>query len=648
MAGELDLFAGSDAASASGDILAALYDADFAAELLQPMALGPLVPTRELRQIGGELSISAGTHSIYKPAGSYTAPTAPPTYKLYIAGVERNVNWSLGRQAMSISMGIGQWATCTFSVISTDGSYRPTQDQEIVVVDMVTGARVFGGIIDSPGEEGQDGTTIVWTEVQAVGYGSKLDRTVFARYYDLTFQWTPQLVVRDLFLTVPELLATGITVGQSTDGDQFTTEIILPWDTASANLRRLLEPSGLDFVVDEYAQLHIVSKTTGYGSAPFNITNTNGMIDSDSLKVRRLRGDYANRIVVIPDIREPGFWTDTCSGDQSVGLYNFFQSTYILNDKPIVQVNGVTKTVGEYWTNASLYDFTYVPGGNGVYSATSYGSGDEITISHPIPIQPAVIADDLAEQSSFGAVVAAIVQIRDVYDRARLVEIAEGLLDRRKVRPYAIEYRTQQQGVRTGQTQTVTTTRPQASGVTILIDQVSGSFVPTGSGGFFRWSVSGANNSVIGERSSVRTNQRIVDALKRPQDRNRQIFSWTIAGTVERLTNPGVLQLGDDSETLPHGALEVTRHGYIKEVRLRFETPPTTGSVQIKVFLNGTNIFAVGGYIEFLPVDAADTVTNYQFASRPLPVVPGDRLTAEVQADNATAKDGILEVEQQG
>ncbi len=566
--------------------------------------------------------------------------SASPAYLIYINGVLRSDKVSIAR-GLTISKTLGQWDNASFSVISTDGTYRPEIDQEVVIVQSSDGTRVFGGDIESPGEQHEDGTSIIWTNIKAVGYGARLDRRAVAVHYDTTITWQTITIINDLLVNHVADLGIRIGFGGPSVGSAYTTEIILQWGYVGDHIRKLAEPEGLDVVVDEYARLYLVSKTQGFASAPFNLTDSTENWDSNTMTVERLRGRYANEIIGLPDLREPGMWTDEYTGDEGIGLNSaWFPTTYIQNEKPVVLVNGTPKTVGVQGTGT--FDFTYNDGGFGVQGWATYTSAHTIKIIYPSPLQPAIVVRDEAEIASYGRVVSAVEQIKDVHDRDRMVEIFTGILTRRKVRPYSITYRTQEQGLRPGHTQTINTTQPLVSSLTVLIESVSGTYEPRANGGIFRWQVKCGNSPVVGEKSGVNTKIRVREALMRPQDRHRQVFSWDIAKTVDGLTNEGTTAM------VLHGSHEVTRPGYLKEIRLRFDDQPLTATVQAKVYLNAVSVTPAGQFVEFRPADVGTTVKVYNFTSQPFALAIGDRFTAEVITGDAAAKDGILEVEQQG
>jgi hypothetical protein len=592
-----------------------------------------------LQSLGTDFALLAGNGVIYNAATTLK-------YLIFINGVLRNSNHSLGRDSLNISSSLGNWPTASFTVISTDGTYRPVIEQEVIVIDAATGVRLFAGDIENPGEEHEDGTSIIWTQVKAVGYANRLDRIAFQAYYDTVIAWNTNSIINDIL--VVHAASAGIRYAGGALGSSFTAPLALTWDLTSSQIRKILDRDGLDFIVDAYRQLWIVSKTAGYEAAPFNLTDSTNNWDSNTMSVRPERARYANRVILIPDWREPGFWTDTWLGNQGPGAtVGFYLTTYILNDKPRVLVNGTVMRVGEYWASRATVDFTYVPGGHGVNSVATYGGGDTIEIQYPIPLQPAIIAEDTAEQTSYGRIVDAIIQVRDVTDRPQLVTLAAGELARRKVRPYVVEYTTRVNGLRPGQVQNINTTQPLVPNIDVLIDSVNGTFEPTASGGHFRWAITASNSQVQGEQSSVRTKQRIRAALLPPQDRHRTpiIVDLAMDPYPGFVGNEGLIRTGQ----VP-GVRNLDKPAYLKEVRLTFQRTATQlVTAQIDVRINGTTIFANSQYIEYPSTQASlTTVVKYDFASSPYITADGDVLTVWVITGDAALKNGKCEIEIQG
>lgn len=584
---------------------------------------------------GTTLTLLAGSHSLF------SASTAQSKYVFFINGVERTTAGVAADrpEACQIQSQLGSIPTCGLTITSKDGSYRPQIDQELVVIDRTTGARLFGGDIDYIEETNPDATDVIYSRVRAVGYASRLDRRIVSAYYDgVTIIWTTSSMIADILNThIPE---TGVVLANG-GGSVIDTEVIFQHVSGTQALRQLLDKDGLDFTVDEYKRLYLVNKSTGYESAPFNVTD-GANYDSDSMTVRRERGRYANRVGIRPDLREPGMWVDTFAGDDDFGV-GFYLTTYTLFEKPVVTLNGVVQTVGEYWLPHLSNTFTYVPNGVGVYASNPgiYSSSEVIEVSYPSPLQPITWAEDAAEIAANG-LVETVEEVKDVYSRDLLADIATGVLARLKVRPYVVDYSTRTNGLKPGQLQTINTTKPQVPNLSMVIDSVAGTYEPTADGGHFRWRVRTSNAQVQNEKNFIRTMQRVAAARIQPQDRHRTTIVIKLAQTVQGITNPGLTAI-----TVP-GDREIDKPGYIKEARLRFDTAPATTTVQVNVLINGTTIFPNGEYIEFRPADAGNTVSKRNFTSQPMAVADGDIVTCVVVTADSAAKDGTLELEIQG
>lgn len=613
------------------------------APVLRPLAAPRPITTgaRRLRQIGflsGELPVESGEHTIFSVGSGLQAGEL--RYRLYIEGADRTSEWSIAA-GTQITHQLGSPSTAAVTLIS---STRPDPDDVVVIIETTTGRRVFGGEIASVEEKNPDGTSLIFLRLDCVGFQARLDRAVVGAYFEEGFIiWSAASMTAELLREY--MPNTSISFGGGGGGDSYAYEVIIQYTTGSDAIRQVLQPWGLDFFVDNYAALYIIDPSIGFGAAPFSVSQGSGHVDSNSITVRRDRSRTVSRVAVRADLREPPSWTDEWAGGEEYGI-GFFRSKYRLNEKPVVYEDGVVQTVGEYAFNASNFDYTYVPGGYGVYRSAGSLSNPAITvtITYSIPLQPVYFVEDATALAAFG-VREAILDVKDVYERERWADIGAGELARRAQELYVVNYVTRSSDyLRPGMTQTISHARPLVPSQTFILDSVSGQFEGTANGGHFRWQVSAATAAIQG-RSAVRERQRIRYGLYQPQDRHRQVFAWDLAKTVDGLTNPGL------SAMALHGQHVVTRVGFLREVRLRFDIPPGTSTVQVDVYLtradaSPVSIFAAG-YAEFAPTDTG-IIYARTFTSQPFVLKPNDILTAEVITGDTAAMDGRLEVEQQG
>ncbi len=617
------------------------------APIVSPVPLAP--QPRTITWTSATLAIASGSGSIIFSIGSGVS-LGTLKYRLYIGGVDRTGEWYMANDS-SIGMQSSSNSTAVVSVRFFEGSgTRPNPDDEVVIIETTTGQRLFGGDLASVEEVSPDGTTMIVIRCNCVGFAARLDKRDIGAYYEPNaIFWTPALMVADLLREhVPE---EGIDWAGGDGGSAFLTEVIIQHTSATQAIRQVLQPWGLDFTVDAYKNLFVIDPTVGFGAAPFNISDGDTNHDTTGMTVRRDRSRIVTRVSVRSDLREPPMWTDTFTLDPSgVG---FYPSKYRLTDKPVVLEDGDPKSVAEYASSATSYDYTYVPDGYGVSRSAGNGGSHEIKIIYPIPLQPVYTVEDTAAVALYG-IREATIDVKDVYERERWAEIAAGELARRSAEFYAVSYPSRTSDLlRPGMSQTIALSRPLVPSRTFILDSINGSFVPTGSGGFWRWTVNANTGAIQGERNSVRTQQRIKAGLSQPQDRHRQVFAWDLAKTVDGLTNTGVALLDAANDPLPRGQVVITRVGFIYEVRLRFVTAPQNDPVELDVFLHRdsdppVSIFANGEFITYSPGDAGTVVRMFNFAAQPYVLKVGDRLSAQFMTAEPTAMDGILEVEQQG
>lgn len=607
------------------------------------------VTVRTITWTSATLTLQSGAATVFSLGSGVSLGTL--RYRLYIGGVDRTSNWLIA-PGSTIGMQSGSPSTAVVSVGFMDGfGTRPSAGQEAIIIETATGRRIFGGDVASCEETNPDGTEMVIVRCNCAGFGSRLDKRNIGAYFepDAIF-WTPASMVGELLREyIPE---EGIRWAGGDGGAAFLTEVIIQHTSASQAIRQVLQPWGLDYVVDAYKNLYVVNPTTGFGAAPFDIATGDSNHDSNSMTVRRDQSQIVTRVSVRSDLREPPMWTDTFTVDPSgVG---FYPSKYRLTAKPVVLEDGEPKAVAEYASSATTYDYTYVPDGYGVSrSAGTGGTAHEVKIIYPVPLQPVYAVSDDAAIALYG-IRETTIDVKDVYERERWAEIAAGEIARRSAEFYSVTYTSRTSDVlRPGMSQTIEHTRPLVPSQTFILDSVNGTFQATGDGGWWRWTVTATNKAVQGERSAARTAQRIRAGLYQSQDRHRQTFAWDLAKTVDGLTNPGVELLDANSDPLPRGQAVVSKPGFIYRVTLRFVTAPTNDPVSLDVFLHRgedppVSIFANGEYITYRPVDAGTVVAMYNFSSQPFVLKPGDRLSAQFMTVEPTAKDGILEVEQQG
>lgn len=560
---------------------------------------------------------------------------------------------------ISYTKNSGSRGTCTFTIFDRAGLYRPTPRATILVYENETKTRIFGGIIATTEEINYSGQAAHEIRVTCTDFGSLLDRAAVAAYFEPPgIIYSPATMVLELLRTYrPDL---GIFLAFPTaDGTMITTEVIISHVYMSQAIQQVLEKDGLDYFVDAYKGLHIVSSATGYGAAPYNITDDDGNVQVNTMRVRRDETKYANVVGVRAALRQPAMWHEIFTGD---GVSRHFITKYIIDNKPIVLVNGVSKTVVLY-ANYGLepHDFSYGENSYGVFSnpyAAPYTSSDTIEVFYPGKIQPIIYARDEADIIADGREIAALIEVKDVYDQDLLEEIAAGWLARLNVVPYFVDWQTLRHGLLPGQLININKTKPLVPDVDLVIQSVSGTCggrktlaeeLGTGKKAYFKWNISATNAQDQGQRAPEKL---VLDLRKervQPQDRHQTRYAVYLYETLPGATNPG-LAVG-----ITPSAARVEKPGFLKQVSVRFEDfPPQANLCQFDCLHQPastpgvyTSVFANGEYIE-VDVDQTATVVKFNFTTWPFPVGVGDLFKFEIVTADDTAKDGKGEIIIQG
>ena len=591
-------------------------------------SLNPVIDFSLVGGITSTQSIGSPTLLGPTPAGQFLT--------VFIGGIDRTAYIRVN-PGVEFNSQTGQGSTASFVAFSKPGTYRPAVNDEVLIYKGT--ARLFRGTVETPTEEWYNGTTGMDVRVRANDLGVRLSKRIISRWFDTTIAYAPGTLIREICNT--DLADLGLVVADyASTGTINTTDIVFDHIPMTDVLKRVLDPQNLDWSVDADNYLNIFSKTSGTTAAPYNLADNDGKFDF--MRVERQRGKFANRVGVRNQQRLPSFWTDTFIGNS---VKKYFITTYVLNDKPIVKVNGITQVV--ILNNAySLiaHDFSYTAGGQGVFSNpynAAYTSGDTIEVIYPSMLQPILWAQNDASIASVG-LFETVEEIKEpVFELTRLQEIADGLLARYLNIPYSVEFGTRLHGYKPGQYITINTTRPLVPNLTLIVRSVAAREQEKV---VLRYTVKASNEQVQGGGDLVETLAKLSLLSKQPIDRHRVVIVVKLAEDIAGLTNPGLAVI-----VVP-GDREVDKIGAIKEVRLRFGTGPATITIKIDVKINGTSIFPLTTsspitqtYIQYAPADTR--VIAYNFVNNPMIVHDGDKFTAEVVTADATAMNGTLEIE---
>lgn len=399
--------------------------------------------------------------------GTATDEEDDETPTITIAGVLSPIR----RHTLNISEVANGRNTLTCEVRSTDGTYRPAPDSEVVV--RLAGVRVFAGTIKSTREYGITGPfgVAIWTYVSVNDFNSLPDN----HYYSGTLAAG---TLKSQFTTLVDLMAdNGVTLdGSQVDGpampevtysNRQVTEIF--GDLAVVAGAQETTPTTYVWEIDydKVARMYV----PGTVPSPFDVINNNGNAIGDIVVSHDSRVGYANRIIL--QYGSPGQkdWTDQFTGNGS-------QTAFPLTNTPmdgnwatyrslVISNNGVSEPVQS--GGPPVWTFTDSP--PTVTRSSAPANGNTILVRYWVQFPQTVTAEDTSEQVPPVGIVTKLVEKLDVFDRTVAqayadAELAIGL-ERGAV---SVTYNTRRTGLKPGMTQTITVTRRNVNDTFLVSD----------------------------------------------------------------------------------------------------------------------------------------------------------------------------------
>lgn len=593
------------------------------------VALGTPTITGHIAPSGIANVSALGTPVILSAVGSTL-----PTYSIFLNGVLANTYIQARSIRRSLTIGSGSRGVCSFTWLNpaaTTGSTRPQVDDEVVIYEGST--RFFAGIIEDATERFYNGKPLMYVDVRCTDYGILCDRRIVSKYYTPFMGGTASITIADIVTNF--LDGTGISFEPNWDSvileDQMFNHV-----TVTEALNQICDKTGEDWRVDFYKVLRKFTKDTGYTSAPCTFTDNDGNFDSLSANRSRLR--RRNRQGVKNSRSTVALWEDTIT---AFAGQTSFQTTYLQEVKPAVYVDGVVKSVvslAEVGEQAS--DFYYIPNGIGVFSRTGgLGEGQEVAVVYPGKLPPIYWAEDAADIALHGKL-EAVEEVADILDDIGMTEIAAGLLARGKVEPIMAEGVSRKAGWEPGQLLTINTTQPLLS-ASLLIESVDSEEGEDNT--FFRHRIRASNHTLQRTDRADNFFGKLIERTKNPIDRIAFHIGFTLAETIEGITNPGL------STGVKQAVRVADKDGVLRDATLYFKSAadgtPTTDRIVVDVLKNGVSIFPTGDDNKLIfPAGTTSIVRHFTFVSRPLTVAKGDIFTINVIEADATAMDGALEL----
>jgi len=370
---------------------------------------------------------------------------------------------------LRIQAPISNRGTCSFTIVSEDGSYIPELGWPVVVTK--DAATLFTGVIERAPHSGfnRSTTTPIATAVQAVDNVYYLERR-------LVTSTIPAGTLEDaLDFLEAEYFDNGLTLDAAQPTGPNLPELTYTNTPLSAVLNDLATRTGYIRRVD--FDLTVLLYAPGAIAAPFDIADDDGQIDGD-LDVEPSDADYANRVVVVygPDGLKDKTVPFTADGSEDT-----FQLPYPIAG-PIPGTNAgavgyaivnvpaeggnesIASVSGAIW----LYDHAAMTIQRVIGGAPAAG---DFSITFEVLFPQSVSAEDAGEISARGLWERRY-ERPDIEHPDEALQFAEAQLALAIARPRTLRYPTTTDGLRPGQEQAIEATIRQVD-ATCIIQQVN-------------------------------------------------------------------------------------------------------------------------------------------------------------------------------
>lgn len=369
--------------------------------------------------------------------------------------------------------------TLTADFISIDASFRPEKFQEIIWTE--NGTRIFGGIILAAKEVklGDSTWAGIVTKIQASDFNHyAIRRVVFEDFPSQTLKARltslvgTYLAAAPFSVTLHASQVTGPTLPARSYKGKKLVEVFDETVTLAST------PNGSDdylWRIDYNKVLRAI--VIGSEAAPFNITDGDGNVLSDLTVDDGATDSYANRIYAAGGVVQEDVHTEHFTGDGTT--VTFTPSWQILNTYGYLTVDGVGEGVSPFPAPGPLSAVWYFD--QAANSLTDQGGyvteyrtfpaaiGADIAIifkGQSYPVESATDAGGLAAYGPWEDVISPS-NVGD--DSSTLEDFAEAELSKRKDLPRTLTYPTLSLGLAVGQTQSVTNSQRNLSGLSCTI-----------------------------------------------------------------------------------------------------------------------------------------------------------------------------------
>lgn len=358
-------------------------------------------------------------------------------------------------------------STCAFTVISTDGSYRPPLDATVVVADGAT--TLFGGLINQPSEQGVvggKGIAAIETDISAGDFNAYADR----RYIKEDFP--AQTLAARLTTIVANYLAV---YGVSLSGSQVTGPSLPARSYDYVQLSEVLnetatmtQASGEAFAWSIDASKVLVMAQPSTVAAPFDLVGDTLADVIGDITVEPNREHYANRVIIKVPPKTEIHRLETFTGDGSTTT--FTPQYTLIKSYGYVQIGTNQYETLNTPTDPDAATWTYDPSTNTITrNSGAPASGDTISFWFDGTFNGTAVAEDAGEITTYGPY-EMVVKVEDVPPDTTIQALADAYLAQSLLVPKSVKYRTFTGGLVPGQSQTITVSRRNLSGSAVITD----------------------------------------------------------------------------------------------------------------------------------------------------------------------------------
>jgi hypothetical protein len=355
-------------------------------------------------------------------------------------------------------------ATASFQVISQNRSYRPVLDDEVIIE--ANGARVFGGYIDQPTEQGFAVTGIV-TTISCVDFNGYAERRLIR-------ESIPAGTMKSqLVILVAYLSAYGVTLdaGQVNGPNLEAMELEdVPLPDVLDEIARLTTNSGEPYVwnIDAFKVLSMVQPSTQ--TAPVNVTEGASSIAIGDVEVEPTNQHRYTRVIVRMLEKSAPNRTETFTATAAQTTFDLYYS--VATPRTVVVVNGVDESLSEI-PGAADWLLTRTPTTQLPDTLTrnlgGLTAGDTVAFTFDGFLFARFVATDPAHATEPRDM---LVTVDDIPSIAAGQAMADAHLAETIATPVTVRYQTLELGLEPGQEQTFTLPARNVSTTGVINDVV--------------------------------------------------------------------------------------------------------------------------------------------------------------------------------